>query len=92
MVGFIDTTAGGKYPVGNIESAITADRATVTLAPLTSARPISIYYNSPGSGLALRISNPNALGMEQVKAATIKIGSATSGAITLNSDFGFNLN
>lgn len=90
LVGFIDTTAGGKYPVGNVESAITADRATVTLAPLTSARPISIYYNSPGSGLALRISNPNALGMEQVKAATIKIGSATSGAITFNSDFGFN--
>ena len=28
--------------------------------------------------------------MEQVKAATIKIGSSTSGTITLNSDFGFN--
>jgi filamentous hemagglutinin family protein len=90
LVGFIDTTAGGKYPVGNVESAITADRATVTLAPLTSARPISIYYNSPGSGLALRISNPNARGLEQVRAGTIKIGSSTSGTITLNSDFGFN--
>jgi hypothetical protein len=75
--------------VGNLGPETYAGSSTVTLAPLSANRPISIYYNSPGSGLALRIGNPISPGLEQVKAGAIKIGSSTSGSITFNSDFGF---
>ena len=93
LVGFIDTTGGGAYPVSyapNNGLSTLSGSATVTLAPLTSGRAISIYANNPGSGLALRIGNPSAPGLEQIKAASVHIGSSTSGNITLLSDFAFN--
>jgi len=82
LVGFLDTTGGGAVPVST---------ATVTLEPLTSGTPIQLYAASQTANtFGLRIGNPQAPGLELVKAASLVIGSATAGAITLNTDLRFN--
>jgi filamentous hemagglutinin family protein len=82
LVGFLDTTGGGAIPVST---------ATVTLEPLTSGAPIQLYATSQTANtFGLRIGNPQAPGLELVKAASLVIGSASAGAITLNTDLQFN--
>jgi hypothetical protein len=82
LVGFLDTTGGGAVPVST---------ATVTLEPLTSGTPIQLYATSQTANtFGLRIGNPQAPGLEMVKAASLVIGSASAGAITLNTDLRFN--
>ncbi|NBQ56433.1 MAG: hypothetical protein EBU36_07335, partial [Verrucomicrobia bacterium] len=67
VVGFLDTTSGGLYA---------ASTAEVTLAPLTAGRGISIYSSTPVTDtLGLRIGNPQAPGLELVRAKSLVIGS-----------------
>ena len=82
LVGFLDTTGGGAVPVST---------ATVSLEPLTSGTPIQLYATSQTANtFGLRIGNPQAPGLELVKAASLVIGSTSAGAITLNTDLRFN--
>jgi hypothetical protein len=81
LVGFLDTTGGGAVPVST---------ATVTLEPLTSGTPIQLYATSQTvNTFGLRIGNPQAPGLELVKAASLVIGSTSAGAISLNTDLQF---
>jgi hypothetical protein len=82
LVGFLDTTGGGAVPVST---------ATVTLEPLTSGTPIQLYATSQTANtFGLRIGNPQAPGLELVKAASLVIGSTSAGAIILKTDLRFN--
>jgi len=82
LVGFLDTTGGGTFPVST---------STVTLAPLTAGTAINIYSTTQASGsLGLRIGNAQNPGLELVRAKSLVIGSSSAGAITLNSNLEFN--
>jgi hypothetical protein len=89
VVGFLDTTGGGKYGSGG---SLGANTAQVTLAPLTAGTGINLYATAPSSSsvLGLRIGNPQALGLELVEAKGLVIGSGSLRDIQVtNGGFGY---
>ena len=83
LVGWIHTTG--------LDDAIPVTTATVTLAPYTSGRAISLYSSQPTSGtLSLRVGNSQYPGLELIEASTLVLGSTTTSRIDLNTDLIFN--
>ena len=89
VVGAVSTGSGGSIALRmdslTISAPVTAQNGTVAIAPLTTARGMSLDFTSSGTTLSLLQSDLN-----QINAGTVALGSLDGGANLLAASFTVN--